>query len=171
MASLSFTVETPIQLGSVNNIDQISQLLSADGGDLVHSKEDRKAAYKQLPIDPADQADATVALRRPGEHRRYDFVARTLIFGSAADVLRYNETSRLLVALADRYPGIPLVGYFDDFSEISRPCLGEASLDTPNRFCYLLGFHLKGGAPDGGASVVFLGIPGIPHAPITVVIC
>lgn len=116
------------------NIAHISQLLPADGGDWAKCKEDHNDAYKQLPIGPAGKADSIVAPRRPVESRRYGFVSRTQIFGSGAAVLRYNVLSRLLTALDNRYMGIPMIGYFDDFSEIIRSRIGQAPIDTFKRF-------------------------------------
>ena len=130
MANLTRTVGAPIQLVSWGNIDQISRILAADGGDWERFKAGHKAAYKQLPIDPSDQAAAIVAHRHPGEHRRYGFVSRALISGLAAVVLRYNVLSSLLFSLANRYLGIPLAGYLDDFSAIIIECLGEDAPDT-----------------------------------------
>ena len=115
MANLTCTVETPIQLLSWGNIAQLSAMLSAGGGDWVMFKADRKAAYIQLPIDSDDQNAAIIALLRPAENRWYGFVTRTLIFGSVADVIRYNVSPRILDVLANRYFGIPMVRYFDVF--------------------------------------------------------
>ena len=126
MSNLTCTVETPIQHVSCGNIAPIAQLLSADGGDWVMFKEDRTESYKQLPIDPSDQGAAIIALRHPDENRWYSFVARTLIFVSAADVMRYNVPPRLLADWPNRYLVIPLMGYFDDFAEITRSCIGDA---------------------------------------------
>ena len=74
-------METPIQLVSWGNIAQLTNLLASKGGDWVMFKADRKAAYKQLPIDPADQASAIVAPRHPMGGKWYGFVTRALIFG------------------------------------------------------------------------------------------
>ena len=65
MTNLTCTVETPIQLLPWDNIAQISAILAAGGGDWVMFKAYRKAANKQLPIDPADQNTAVIALRHP----------------------------------------------------------------------------------------------------------
>ena len=161
MANLACTAATPIQLLSWGNIAQISAILAAGGGDWATFKDDRKAAYKQLPIDPADQNTAIIALRRPTNHRWYGFIARALIFGSVSAVLHYNVLPRLMVVLANRYLGIPLVGYFDDFAAIIRKVLGKASLDTFARSCALLGFQLKGEKSQVGPAVASLGLLGV----------
>ena len=62
---LARSVETPNQLASWGRIAQLSRVLSDGAGDWVLFKEDREAAYKQLPADPADQRNAILALRRP----------------------------------------------------------------------------------------------------------
>ena len=160
MSNLAFTLEAPIQLVSRGNIAQISHILSADGGDWVLFKADRRVAYIQLPIDPSDPAAAIVALRHPGENRRYGFVARTLICGSAAAVLRFNVLSRMIVALVNRYLGIPPVGYMDVFSAIIRARHGHAALYRFNRFFPLLGFRRKGEKSEVGASAACLGLLG-----------
>lgn len=133
------------------------QTIAADWGDWVMFRADRKASYKQLIIDPADQATAIIALKHPGANRRYGFVTRTLIFGAAAAVLRYNVISRLLVALVIRYMGIALVCYFDDFAATIRPTLGQEPLDAFALFCSLMGFQLEEQKSDVGPSAVFLG--------------
>ena len=69
--------------------------------------------------------------------------------------------------LANRYLGIPLVGYFDDFAAIIRRVLGKAALDTLTRFCALLGFQMKSEKSQVGPAVVFLGLLGVPPARLT----
>ena len=160
MTNLACTVETPIQLLSWDHIAQVSSMLSADGGDWVMFKADHKAAYKQLPIDPADQETAIIALRHPSNSRWYGFVTRTLIFGSVAAVLHYNVFSRIIVALVNRYLGIPLLGYFDDFAAIIRKTLGREALAAFTSFCTTLGIQLKEEKSEVGPRVVFLGLLG-----------
>ena len=123
-------------------------------------KADHKAAYKQLPIDPADQETAIIALRHPSNSRWYGFVTRALIFGSVAAVLHYNVFSRIIVALVNRYLGIPLLGYFDDFAAIIRKTLGREALAAFNFFCTTLGIQLKEEKSEVGPRVVFLGLLG-----------
>ena len=150
MANSACVVVTPIHLLPLGNIAKMSHRITADGWDMVLFKADRKASYKQLPIDPDDQDTAIICLKHPDRNRRNGFVARTLIFGSAAAVLRYNVSSRLLVDVANRYVGIPLVGYCDYFAAIARSTLGQASLDAFARFCSMMGFHLKDGNSEMG---------------------
>ena len=123
-------------------------------------KADCKVAYKQLPIDPADQATAIAALRHPSEGKWYGLVTKTLIFGSVADVLRNNLLSRILTALVNRYLGIPLVRYSDDFAAISPAVLGGSAMRTFSRFVRSLGFELNDKKFDLDSEVVSLGLIG-----------
>ena len=100
---------------------------------------DREAAYKQLPIDPSDQKNAIVVLRRRASKLWYGFVTRALIFGSVAAVLHYNAISRILVALANRVLGIPLGGYLGDFASMIRAVFGEDPLRVFAEFCRFFG--------------------------------
>ena len=69
-------------------------------------KADHGAVYKQLPIDPADQANAAIALRRPKSAKWFGFVARTPVFGAVEVAPRYNTLSRAWAALVNRILGI-----------------------------------------------------------------
>ena len=160
LANLACTVSAPIQLVSWGHLTQLPHLLTKGGGDWVLFKADHEAAYKQIPIDPADQKNAIVALRHPVSQLWYGFVTRTLIFGSIAAVLHYNVISRILVALTDRVLGIPLVGYFGDFAAMIRAVFGEDALRAFAEFCRLLGFQLKPVKSSVGNSPVFLGLLG-----------
>ena len=118
------------------------------------------AAYKRLPIDPADLRFAIVAWRHPTTHLWFGFVMRTLLFGDVADVLRYYAISRILAALATRCLGIPHVAYFDDFAALIRRVLGDRALAASTRFCKLLGFRLNSKKSMAGPAVSFLGLLG-----------
>ena len=135
MANLACSVHTPMQLVSWDHLEQLSRTLTSNGGDWYLFKEDREAAYKQLPLDVNDQRHTILALRHPPTGRWFGFVARTLIFGSIDAVLRYNVFSRLIASLDNRCLGLPLVAYFDDFAAIIRACLGEDSLRVFTEFC------------------------------------
>ena len=160
MTNLARTVHTPIQLVSWGDIAQLANFLASDGGDWVMFKADHEAAYKQLPLDPADMKNAIAALRDPVSHRWYGFVSRALVFGSTDAVLRYNILSRIITALTNRCLGIPLVGYFDDFASLMRKHMGQKAMDTFTRFCALLGIQLKPGKSDVGSPLTFLGLLG-----------
>ena len=120
-------------------------------------KADHKAAYKQLPIDPSDQASAIVALRHPLGGKWYGFVTRTLIFGSVAAGLHYNVLSRILTALVNRYLDLSLVGYFSDFAAVIPAALGRPAMNAFARFARALSFELHDDKFDIGEEVTFLG--------------
>ena len=128
MTNLARSVETPNHLVSWDYMVQIPQLLSQGWGDWSLFKADHEAGYKQLPIDPADQRFAIVALCHPVTHLWYGFVTRALLFGSVAASLHYNALSRILAALTARCLGIPLVAYFDDFAAIARKAQGGRAI-------------------------------------------
>ena len=65
-----------------------------------------------------------------------------------------------MVALVNRYIGIPLVDYSDDFAAIIRATIGQAALDAFARFCSMLGVQLKDGKSKLGRSVISLGLLG-----------
>ena len=137
--------KTPIKLASWGHLAQLSSIMAEQGDDWHLFKTDHEAAYKQLPIAPADQQTAIVALRRPSSGNWFGFVTRTLVFGSVAAVLHYNVISRIWAALCCRPLGIPLAGYFGDFAALARAGLAEEALRVFPRFCEMLGFVLKPG--------------------------
>ena len=63
MAKLAFSVAIPIPLASWSHIAQLSQLLSAKGGDWALLDSDHEETYKQLIHDPPDQKNAIAAPR------------------------------------------------------------------------------------------------------------
>ena len=74
--------------------------------------------------------------------------------------MHYNLFSRLHVDLVNRYIGIPLVGYFDDFAATITSTIGQDAIDSFARFCPLVGFQLKEEKSEVEPSVVFRGHPG-----------
>ena len=125
---------TPIQLVSWDHLARLSRLLSKPGEEWHLFKADHEAAYKQLPIDPADQKTAIVALRHPKSGKWFGFITRTLVFGSVAAVLHYNILSRIWTSICCRLLGIPIVGYFDDFAALVKAGLAEEALRVFSRF-------------------------------------
>ena len=152
--------KTPIKLVSWGHLAQLSSITTEQGDEWHLFKADHEDAYKQLPIAPDDQQTAIVALRNPTSGNWFGFATRTLVFGSVADVLRYNVLSRIWAALCVRLLGIPLVGHFDDFAALARAGLAEEAIRVFPRFCELLGFVLKPGKSSVGNSTVFLGLLG-----------
>ena len=123
-------------------------------------KADRKADYKQLPIDSLGQRFAIVALRHPPAHLWYGFVTRTLLFGSVAAVLHYNMLSRILAYWANRCLGIPPIAYCDDLAAIIRRLSGDRAMAAFARFCKLIGFQLNPKKSLVGPTLSFLGLMG-----------
>ena len=122
-------------------------------------KADRKAAYKQLPLAPADQA-AAAALRRPWANRWYGFATRKLICDPIADVLHYDVLPRILTALVNRYLGVPMAGYFDDFATVAPDALGRAAALAFGRFARAMGLELNYRKVDLGDEAVSMGLMG-----------
>ena len=135
--------KTPIKLAPRGHLAQLSSIMAEQGDDWHLFKDDHEAAYKKLPIAPDDQQTAIVALRHPKSGNWFGFVARTLVFGSVADVLRYNVLPRIWAALCCRLLGIPLVGYFDGFAALVRAGLAEEAIRVFSRFCELSGLAMK----------------------------
>ena len=160
MTNLACAVYTPAQLVSWDHIAQLSHLLSEVKLELGMVKADHEAAYKQLPIDPADQALTIIALRCPKANKWYGIVTRTLVFGAVAAVLRYNVFSRSASALVFRVLGIPTVCFFDDFSALVRLGLVDKAPEVFSRICQLFGIGLKPGKPSAGGAMAFLGLLG-----------
>ena len=123
-------------------------------------KADRKAAYKQLPLDPTDQVSAIVALSHPAGNRWYGFATRTLIFGSFAAVLRYNVVPQILTAWFNRYLG----PRWRDILMTSRPsppaAMGRTDMSAFSRFPRDLGFELNRTKFELCDEAVFLGLMG-----------
>ena len=101
LTNLACAVDAPIKLVSWGHMEQLSRILAEKKIDWGMIKADHVAAYKQLPIDPSDQACAIIAPRHPTSGKWYGFVTRTLIFGAVAAVLHYNLPPRAITALAN----------------------------------------------------------------------
>ena len=155
---------TPIQLVSWGHLAQLSQLCGEDGDEWHLLKADHEAAYKQLPMSPADQYIAVVALRRPQSRKWFGFAARTLVFGSVAAVLHYNIMSGIWSTIFAKSTLIPLLSYLDDFAALLRAGLAEKALAVFSRFCEILGFQLKAGESSVGNRIAFLGLLGTFHS-------
>ena len=111
-------VLTPIKLVSRDHVSEIANRFSELELFRDFFKCDRKSAYKALPVAPAETRLAVIALKSPGGNKFYAFVSRTLLFGSAASVLRYNIFARIVTELFARIFGIPLISFFGDFGDM-----------------------------------------------------
>ena len=151
-------VVTPIKLVSWGHLEQLSHLISQGRFELGILKADQEAAYRKLPIDPAGQQFAIIALRRPKSGHRFGFSTRALISGAVAAVLRYNVFSKMVATVVNRAFGIPMVCYFGDFAALVKLCLVKPPLDLFSRCFLLFGIGLKPGKSAAGHSTPFFGI-------------
>ena len=87
------------------------------------------------------------------------------MFGSIADVLRYNISPRIVAELACKFRGLPIVVYFEDFGALIPAPLGPQALATFVRFCALLGINLKVAKSQVGSRITFLGLAGFFPSP------
>ena len=160
LTNLACSVVAPIRLVSWDHLAQLSQILAEKKIDWGLIEADHEAAYKQLPIEPADQTCAIIALRHPTSGKWYGFATRALIFGAVAAVLHYNVGSWAITALVNLIFGLPMVCYLDDFAALAQLCLGGKALAVFSRFWALLGIQLKPGESSAGNKIIFLGLLG-----------
>ena len=83
-----------------------------------------------------------------------------MVFGVIAAVLQYNVSSRTLAEPSNRYLGIPLLSFFDDFGAPTPSCLTPLALQTCASFWAILGIQLKETKSACGPRLVFLGMEG-----------
>ena len=160
LTNTACAVRTPIQLVSWGHLAQLCRRSCESSRGWALLKADHVAAYKQLPLVPAGQAEAIIALRRPKSGKWYGFVSRALMFGDTAAVLHYSVFSRLVTALVNRLFGIPLICFFDDFAALIHRLLGSNALQVSTSFRSLLGIRLKPGKSEVGSRGTCLGLSG-----------
>ena len=119
---------------SWGHLAQLPHLCGGKSDEWRLFKADREAAYKKLPIEPADQCTAIVAISHPQSLKWFGFVTRALVFGSVAAVLRYNILSGIWSAIFARSMPISPLSYFGDFSALLRAGLAEKALSLLARF-------------------------------------
>ena len=147
----------PISLPTWGHIGEIFLDISNADQPWSFPKLDRKAAYKNLPLNP-DHSEAFIsALRGPPDGLRYGFRPTTLLFGPVAAALRCNfpPDHRALENLAI---GLPMVNYFDDIGSISKSSISEDALATFSDFCRISAVLLKGEKSGLGLHLEFLGL-------------
>ena len=142
--NLARRVDTPILLISRGPISQIAQLLDNMVDEWGLFKDGHVAAYKQPILDLHDRDTSIIALRNPYDKLWYGYASRALVFGSIADVVRYNAVSRLITDLSNRLFGIPIVSFFGDFAEITNRLLSDSALANLAEFCSILGIKMGG---------------------------
>ena len=158
---------TPITLPTCDHIGQIASDLSARPREWSFMKADRKAAYKNLPLNPDQAQYCIVAIRSPGDSKWYGFAPRTLLFGAAAAVHHYNCFSRTIAVIINRLFGLPLVNYFDALGSMIPTSLSDTGLRLLLALCALFGVILEGRMTDIGLQIVFLGLLGLFPGPGT----
>ena len=90
---------------------------------------------------------------------------RTLLFGAAASALRYNCFSRIMAALANRFLGLPVLNYFDDFGCPLPGSLCKGGLRIFSTFSQEAGALLEGRKSLAGRQASFLGLPRVLPGP------
>ena len=162
--SLGGATRTPISLPTRGHIGQICLNLADPAHPWSFFNVDHKAAYRNFPHNP-DQADACVAtLRNPQGGLRYGFRPRSLLFGAAAAVLRYNCSSRIIASSACRILGIPAVNHFDGFGAPVKSSTSDESARVSSQFCQIPGFILKDEKAGLRRKISFIGGEG--HDPV-----
>ena len=128
MANLCTSVMTPITLPNWGHMAQMAKRVHNSGIDWEFLKGDRESAYKQLPLGPRYANMAVVSLRIPSSGKWMAVIPRVLLFGAVSAVVRYKCFSRALAVLLNKYLGVPLVNYYDDFGAFSPATLATKAL-------------------------------------------
>ncbi len=90
---------------------------------------DLKAAYKQLPLSPAQKFVGVVAVKKK-EGGVDLFRALSLMFGQTAAVYSFLRFSRALAALASKLLNMVIVEFFDDFTQLDPAQLGDSGQES-----------------------------------------
>ena len=107
LTNLSCAVRTPIKLSSWGHLAEICRRVAPASQDWRFSKADHESAYKQLPLQGDHSCLAEATIRNPDDGLRYGFRSRTILFGAAAAVLRYNAFSRIVAEIFARLSAFP----------------------------------------------------------------
>ena len=100
---------------------------------------DLKAAYKQLPLHPADRRFCTVCLQKPHSRDAAGFVSHVLPFGGTASVIQFNRVARLLQHIMHKAIVLAF-NYYDDFPLLELSALARNADVTVHHILKLLGF-------------------------------
>ncbi len=121
-------------------------------------KADMDAAYRRVPLRPADQWAAHIAFRVG----LVTFISGHLCmpFGAVASVHAWDRVGSLLCHLGRRLLGIPLLRYVDDYLSCDRPaCVSHAMLCSVRLIRLLLGPTAISQRKLGhGSSLIVLGL-------------
>ena len=151
---------TPITLPTWDHLSQMAKSIHSSGINWSFLKGDHASAYKQLPLDPKFANLTVVALRNPSSGRWMGFVPKVLLFGAVSAVLHYNCFSRALAVVINRFFGIPLVNYYDDFGAFRPSSLAKKALITFTLATNILGSDLNEDKSECGIKLKFLGLTG-----------
>ena len=137
---------------------------------LAFFKTDHEAAYIQLPLDPAQEDHAMVALRRPALMTWYVLAPTSQLFGAEAAVMLYNFLSRAISVLANKIFGAPppLLAYSGDMWALSPGRAALPALQTFRTFRTIDGYILKIIKTDIGREVALRGLLGKFPTPGTI---
>ena len=160
-ANLACSTRTPISLPTWGHIGQIFLGISTTDQPLAFPKADHKAAYKNLPLNPA-QADACiVTLGNTSGGLLYGLRPRTLLFGAVAAAIHYNCYSRIIAMFANLILGIPIANYFDDIGSMWGSSIPEDALATFSDFCRISVVILKEAKTGLCRQSTFVGLDGL----------
>ena len=151
-------INTPITLPGWDHIASAARILSTKHNAWAFGKIDHEAAYKALPLRPADTRHAVIAIWGPNTKAWFGFRPRTLLFGSTAAVLHYNCLSRIIASLACRILLIPTLGYFDDFGFLVNAPDAAMTMAAFTELFTILGLSLKTAKSVVGTHNTFLGL-------------
>ena len=160
LVNICTAVLTPITLPTWDHLSQMAKFVFPSTKDWAFLKGDHASAYKQLPLDPKFANLTVVALREPSSGRWHGFIPKVLLFGSISAVLHYNCFSRALAVLVNRYLGIPLCNYYDDFGAFTPSPIKEQALRTFEMFSETLGADLNADKSKTKEVIKFLGLKG-----------
>ena len=103
---------------------------------------DLKAAYKQLPLRPADRSNAVLGVLEPTDGTVSFFVSHVLPFGATGAVMGFNRLARGLREVLQRYFMLPVVNYFDDFPHVDVAPLAVKSQVIMESALKVLGWQI-----------------------------
>eukprot|EP00435_Cladocopium_sp_Y103_P024718 s1417_g6.t1 len=103
---------------------------------------DLKAAYKQLPLRPADRSNAVLGVLDPVSGAVSFFISHVLPFGATGAVMGFNRLARSLREVLQRYFMLPVVNYFDDFPHVDIASLAVKSQVIMESVLKVLGWQV-----------------------------
>ena len=105
-----------------------------------------------------------IVRKSPTDGKYYACGNRALLFGSTANVIRYNIFARIITSVANKIFGIPIVSFFDDFGCLVMPELLGGALAAFRKFCQILNISTQEEKTESGPITPFLGLLGEFHS-------